>query len=78
MAELFSDIPEAIENTVEIARRCTLDITLGKNFLPNYPVPEGMTINDYFVEHSKACLERRLDEILDRKCAGFCRAPQGV
>jgi DNA polymerase-3 subunit alpha len=71
MAELFSDIPEAIENTVEIARRCTLDITLGKNYLPNYPVPDGMTINDYFVEHSKDCLERRLDEILDRNASDF-------
>jgi DNA polymerase-3 subunit alpha len=71
MAELFSDIPEAIENTVEIARRCTLDITLGKNYLPNYPVPEGMTINEYFVQHSKACLELRLDEILDRSAPDF-------
>lgn len=71
MVELFSDIPEAIENTIEIARRCTLDITLGKNYLPDYPVPEGMTINEYFVQHSKECLERRLDEILDRTAPDF-------
>ncbi len=39
MAELFSDIPEALENSVEIARRCSVSLTLGQPFLPNYPVP---------------------------------------
>lgn len=33
MAELFSDLPEALENSVEIAKRCNLTITLGKNYL---------------------------------------------
>ncbi|MDF2447408.1 MAG: polymerase subunit alpha [Moraxellaceae bacterium] len=65
MAELFSDIPEAIENTVEIAKRCTLELMLGKNFLPNYPVPEGMTLEDYFVVHTRECLEERLRHILN-------------
>ena len=48
MAELFSDIPEALENSVEIARRCSVDITLGKAFLPDYPVPEGMTMDQFY------------------------------
>jgi DNA polymerase-3 subunit alpha len=39
MAELFADIPEALQNSVEIARRCNLEITLGKNFLPDFPIP---------------------------------------
>jgi DNA polymerase-3 subunit alpha len=65
MAELFSDIPEAIENTVEIAKRCTLELTLGKNFLPDYPVPEGMTLEDYFVVYTRECLEERLKHILN-------------
>ncbi|MFP5505624.1 MAG: PHP domain-containing protein, partial [Gammaproteobacteria bacterium] len=39
MAELFADIPEALENTVEIAKRCNLELTLGKNYLPDFPVP---------------------------------------
>ncbi|GAG99545.1 unnamed protein product, partial [marine sediment metagenome] len=43
MVELFSDIPEAIENTVEIAKRCNLELSLGKNYLPEFPVPAGMT-----------------------------------
>ncbi len=65
MAELFSDIPEALENTLEIARRCTLDLELGKNFLPDYPVPAGMTIAEYFVQHSRERLEDRLRGLLD-------------
>ena len=42
MAELFADLPEALENTVEIARRCNLRLELGKNVLPNFPVPDGI------------------------------------
>ena len=44
MVELFEDIPEALENTVEIAKRCNVDIRLGECFLPQYPVPDGMTM----------------------------------
>jgi len=44
MQALFADIPEALENTVEIAKRCNITLTLGKNFLPDFPVPEGMTL----------------------------------
>ncbi len=65
MMELFSDLPEALENTVEIARRCTLDIRLGKNFLPDFPIPEGMTIEQYFEKVSQEGLEDRLKVLLD-------------
>ena len=41
MAQLFADIPEALSNTVEIARRCNVVLELGKPYLPDYPVPEG-------------------------------------
>jgi len=60
MGELFADIPEALENTVEIAKRCNITLTLGKNFLPDYPVPEGMTIGDVMAEESRKGLEERL------------------
>jgi DNA polymerase-3 subunit alpha len=43
MQALFADLPEALENSVEIARRCNLSIELGKNRLPQFPVPEGET-----------------------------------
>jgi DNA polymerase-3 subunit alpha len=60
MIELFSDIPEAIENTVEIAKRCNVELTLGQHFLPDFPVPEGMTIEEFFAEESFKGLELRL------------------
>ncbi len=66
MAELFSDLPEAIENTVEIARRCNVEIDLGDYYLPEYPIPEGYTREDYFCEVSREGLERRLEKILDQ------------
>ena len=60
MAELFSDLPEALENTVEIAKRCNIDVKLGKHFLPDYPIPDGLTIDEYFRKVSFDGLEERL------------------
>ncbi len=60
MAELFADIPEALANTVEIARRCNLQLELGHNVLPDFPVPEGTTTAEYFADQARAGLERRL------------------
>ncbi|HCE40097.1 MAG TPA: DNA polymerase III subunit alpha, partial [Alcanivorax sp.] len=71
MAELFSDLPEALENSVEIARRCTLDIRLGENFLPEFPIPEGLTIDRYLEQVSEEGLETRLGRILDPAAADY-------
>ena len=60
MAELFRDIPEAIRNTVEIARRCNLRLEFGRNYLPDYPVPPGKTIEEVMREQSHAGLARHL------------------
>lgn len=60
MVELFADIPEAIENTWYIAQRCNLQLTLGKNFLPDFPVPAGKTTEEYFCEQARQGLEERL------------------
>ena len=60
MVSLFADIPEAIENTVAIAQRCNVELTLGTYFLPNFPVPEGMTMDEYFIAESRKGLEERL------------------
>ena len=60
MAELFADIPEALANSVEIARRCHVVLELGKPYLPDYPVPAGMTIDEFFRQQSHEGLERRL------------------
>jgi len=71
MAELFSDIPEALENTVEIAKRCNVELTLGKNFLPDFPIPEGLTQSEYFRQESRKGLEARLDKLFDRHAPDF-------
>jgi DNA polymerase-3 subunit alpha len=63
MAELFSDIPEALANTVEIARRCSVTIRLGEPFLPDFPIPEGMTIEAFLKQVSHEGLQRRLEAI---------------
>ncbi|MCL4680535.1 MAG: DNA polymerase III subunit alpha [Rhodocyclaceae bacterium] len=60
MQALFADLPEALENSVEIARRCNLSIELGKNRLPQFPVPEGVSLDDYLTQQAEAGLERRL------------------
>ena len=63
MAELFADLPEALENSLEIAKRCNIELTLGKNFLPNFPIPEGMTIDEFLVDEAKKGLELRLAQL---------------
>ena len=61
MTELFSDIPSAIENTYHIAKRCNVSLRLGFNDLPDYPVPEGHTIDTFFEHVSQEGLEERLN-----------------
>lgn len=63
MAALFSDLPAALQNAVEIAKRCNLTLVLGKPQLPDFPTPDGMTINDFLVAESKKGLEYRLSQI---------------
>lgn len=74
MIELFSDLPEAIENTVEIAKRCNLEIELGKNYLPNYPVPDGMTMDEFFRKISFEGMEERLTRILDPQAEDYAES----
>jgi DNA polymerase-3 subunit alpha len=60
MEALFADVPSAIANTVEIAKRCNLTLVLGKPQLPNFPTPNGMPIEEYFRVASFEGLEERL------------------
>jgi len=62
MRELFHDLPAALQNSVEIAKRCNLTLTLGKPQLPNFPTP-GMTIDEYLVAETKKGLEERLIQL---------------
>jgi len=59
MHKLFADLPEALANTVEIARRCTLSLKFGQNYLPDFPVPAGTTVTGYLKEQAHQGLEAR-------------------
>ncbi len=60
MAALFADLPEALENSVEIAKRCNLGLTLGENFLPDFPLPPGRSVGEQLRDQAGAGLQRRL------------------
>jgi DNA polymerase III subunit alpha len=64
MAALFPDLPEALENSVEIARRCSLELTLGETFLPDFPVPAGETAGSHLRAEAEAALAARLPALL--------------
>jgi DNA polymerase-3 subunit alpha len=62
MAELFAEAPELLVNTVEVAKRCSLEIKLGSSMLPAYPVPAGSSTDEFLHEESQRGLEQRLEE----------------
>ena len=61
MAELFKDAPELLDNTVEVAKRCSLEIRLGASMLPAYPVPAGSTTEEFLGVESTRGLKARLE-----------------
>lgn len=66
MIELFSDIPEALANTVAIAERCNLELEFGTYYLPDFPVPEGMTIESFLRDQSLFGLDEHIAQLEPR------------
>lgn len=60
MGRRFADIPSALANTVEIAQRCNLTLVLGQPRLPDFPTPDGITLDDYMVQLSEEGLAKRM------------------
>jgi DNA polymerase-3 subunit alpha len=60
MAALFADLPEALDNAVELAKRCTLELSLGTYFLPAFPVPPEETLDSWIRREAHAGLDARL------------------
>lgn len=60
MAALFTDIPDALDNTRTLAQRCNIEMRLGTYFLPNYPVPNDETLDSWIRKQSHEGLEARL------------------
>ena len=63
MIEKFSDIPEAIENTLLISKKCNLELELGEFYLPEFDVPGKSSTKDYLKKKSKEGLDKRFEEI---------------
>ena len=76
MANLFADLPEALANSVEIARRCNLSVPLGKSFLPIFPTPGGESIEDYLGLLAREGLEKRLAHLYPDAAERESRRPQ--
>jgi len=60
MVELFADLPDALENSLEIAKRCNLILELGKSKLPDFPTPAGMPLDDYLRQFAREGLAKRM------------------
>ena len=79
MAEAFADLPEALANSVEIARRCNLELELGKSRLPLFPTPDNMSLDDFLVAQARAGLRRRMEALYpdaDARAAAMPRYEQ--
>ena len=63
MARRFSDVPSALANSVAIAQRCNLTLELGQPQLPDFPTPEGVTLDDYLIQLSEVGLEKRMSQL---------------
>ncbi len=71
MQALFADVPEAIENTLELAQRCNLELSFGTYYLPDFPVPVGHTLDSWIREQARGGLAARLGR--QSPAAGFTR-----
>jgi len=71
MAELFADLPEALENSVQIARRCSLVLQLGESQLPAYPVPAGQSTEEFLRAEAARGLEARFARLAGVDAAAY-------
>jgi DNA polymerase-3 subunit alpha len=76
ISALFADMPEALANSVEIAKRCNLSLTLGKNYLPNFPTPNGESLNDYLISEAKRGLVKRLEVLYPDEAKRAAKQPE--
>ena len=65
MVELFRDLPEALANTVEIAKRCSLELVLGEPCLPDPPIDKGATSESLLATRAREGLERHLESLAE-------------
>jgi DNA polymerase III subunit alpha len=78
MAELFADLPEALQNSVEIAKRCNLTLELGKSRLPDFPTPNGMGLDDYMRQRSFEGLHERMAHLYPDEVERAAKLPEYI
>ena len=61
MEKRFADLPVALANSVEIAKRCNLSLVLGQPRLPDFPTPQGVTLDEYLMAQSEIGLKRHME-----------------
>ncbi len=76
MAQLFADIPSALANTIEIAKRCNLVLELGVNRLPLFPTPNNESLEQYLRDQAQAGLEKRMLQLFPDEAARADKIPQ--
>src|SRR5512134_495210 len=76
MAQLFADVPQALENALEIARRCNLEIELGRSRLPAFPTPPGLTIDQFLRQQTEQGLAARLQKLFAEPAARAAATPR--
>ena len=75
MAALFADMPEALANSVEIAKRCNLSLTLGKNYLPNFPTPNNESLDEFLILEAKRGLTKRMEVLYPNEEVRHAKQP---
>jgi DNA polymerase-3 subunit alpha len=73
MAEAFKDYPDALANTMRIAERCDVNLAKDKNYLPNFDVPAGFTVDSYFEHVTREGFRARLDKLKHLASIGALR-----
>ncbi|SUO97107.1 DNA polymerase III subunit alpha [Suttonella ornithocola] len=76
LAEVFSDAPILLENAKTVAMRCNVTLDIGNNYLPDFPLPEGVAIEQYLVSESEKGLEQRLIELFPNEEERLEKAPE--
>jgi DNA polymerase-3 subunit alpha len=75
MLRLFADVPQAVGNALEIARRCSLAIELGRSRLPEFPTPPGITLDQYLRQQAEQGLKTRLEKLFPDEAERASAAP---
>jgi DNA polymerase-3 subunit alpha len=76
IAELFADLPEALQNSVEIARRCNLTLKLGKPHLPDFPTPNGESLDEFLRLESERGLAARMAQLYPDEAVRAAKMPE--